>query len=120
MTDVRATGLQSFNTIGADFLGMGIIVDFLKQFGITHSSRDQLKIDLNTGASWYRQSFTRRGLILSGPGAFFSLSLAKERMTSCSETMSENSWDDNNYINFLTLDTNIALTELFGLILFKT
>ena len=66
-----------------------MIVDFLKQFGITHSSRDQLKIDVNTDASWYRHSFTRRGLILSGPGAFFSLNLAKERITSFSEMMSD-------------------------------
>ena len=32
----------------------------------------------------------------------------------------ENSWDYNHFINFLTLDTYIALTECFGLILFKT
>ena len=50
-TDVRATGLWSFNPVMEGFLGTGMIVERLKQEETSHISSDLLKIFVKMEAS---------------------------------------------------------------------
>ena len=65
------------------------MVESLKFLGTVLNSSDQLKITVNIGANCALQAFNRRGRILSGPAAFRSFSLLKERLTSCSVMTSD-------------------------------
>ncbi len=49
---------------------MGMMVERLKQEGISHNSRDLLKICEKMGASSSAQVFRQAGVTPSGPGAF--------------------------------------------------
>ncbi len=50
-TEVTATGLWSLSTVVLGFLGMGILVEDLKQAGTWHVSSEVLKMSVNTGDS---------------------------------------------------------------------
>ncbi len=63
-TDVRATGLYSLRPVILGFVGIGMMMEHLKQAGTSHSSSDLLKICKNMESSWAAQVFRqecRRG-----------------------------------------------------------
>jgi len=60
-TDVRATGLSSFNPVMEDFLGTWMIMERLKHDGTSHGSSDGLKICVKMGASWSAETFRQEG-----------------------------------------------------------
>ena len=63
---------------------MDPITDFLKQDGIVQISSDQLKIFVNTLDSSLLQIFKNLDFRPSGPAALLTLTLLKQRRTSCS------------------------------------
>lgn len=66
----------------ADFLGMGTIVECLKQEDTTHSSIEVLKIQVKTSASCSMQVFKHEGETPSETGAFLAFSLLNNICTS--------------------------------------
>ncbi len=75
--DVKATGLQSLRPGLLGFLGMGLMVECLKQQGTSHSSRDLLKICVKMEANWSAQTFRHAGEIPSGPEFFLDFCFLK-------------------------------------------
>ncbi|KAI4894901.1 hypothetical protein NFI96_007342 [Prochilodus magdalenae] len=83
-TNVKATGRKSFKQAGCDFFGTGTMTDYLKHAGTMPWLRDELKISMNTGASWSAQALMTRPAILSGDAAFLAFNLLKALRTSLS------------------------------------
>ncbi len=65
-----------------------MMVEYLKQQGTSHSSRDLLKICVKIGRSWSAHTFRQEGEILSGPEAFLDFCFLKTQFTSSTQTLS--------------------------------
>ena len=83
-TDANATGLTSLDDFGFVFLGTGIIVDNLKQWGTICNVTEVLKISVNTGVNWSAQCLRVDVSIPSGPGAFRTFCFRRTCLTSVS------------------------------------